>query len=146
MMISAMSPVKCRGALLDCPPMLYVVSVRWPRNGGLAVRDGKLYVGSRDEQAVLVLDAETGQQLESISLPGVRHLAAGTEVYAASVRGVVRLRDRKVIIEASEMNLTGITVAPGGDIFVSDGNSHQIHRFTADGKLVATIGTLRRTK
>ncbi len=108
--------------------------------GGLAVRDGKLYVGARDQQAVLVLDAETGQQLDSIPLPGVRHLAAGSEIYAATDRGVVRLPDGKQIIDAGKMDLTGITVAPSGDIFVSDGGSHQIHRFTADGKLAGTLG------
>ena len=108
--------------------------------GGLAVKEGKLYVGSRDEQAVLVLDAETGERLESIPLPGVRHLATGKEAYAATDRGVMRLRDGKQIIEASNMDLTGITVASNGDILVSDGTSHQIQRFTADGKPLATIG------
>ncbi|MEO8493776.1 MAG: FlgD immunoglobulin-like domain containing protein [Planctomycetota bacterium] len=108
--------------------------------GGLAVKDGKLYVGSRDEQAVLVLDAESGKQLESIPLPGVRHLAAGKEVYAATDLGVVRLGDGRHIIEASRMDLTGITVSPNGDILVSDGVSHQIHRFTADGKPLTQIG------
>ena len=107
---------------------------------GLAVHDGKLYVGSRDENAVLVLDAEMGQQLESIALPGVRHVAAGEEVYAATDHGVVRLSDRKTILNAGEMDITGLAIGPGGDIFLSDGKSHQVHQFTLAGKLVKTIG------
>lgn len=116
--------------------------------GGLAIKDGKLYVGSRDKQAVLVLDAATGERLESLPLPGVRHLTAGREIYAATDQGVVRLRDGKTLVPSakiatgleSEPQLSGITVAPNGDLLVSDANSHQIHRFTAEGNLVATIG------
>ncbi|TWU01648.1 hypothetical protein [Neorhodopirellula pilleata] len=108
---------------------------------GLAIRDGKLYLGSRDEQAVIVLDAETGERLDSIAMPGVRHLASGNEVYAATDRSVVRLRDQRQVIDAAAMDLAGITIAPNGDILISDTNSHQIHRYTTDGKRVDTIGT-----
>lgn len=108
--------------------------------GGLAVHDGRLYVGSRDEQAVLVLDAASGQSLERIPLPGVRHLAAGREVFAATDRGVVRLRDRQLVVPADGMSLAGIALAPEGDILVSDAVSHRIHRFTAAGKRIGAIG------
>lgn len=108
--------------------------------GGLAVQDGRLYVGSRDQQAVLVLDAETGQPLDTIAMPGVRHLAADAEIYAATDHGVVRLRDQRQVITAANMELAGITIAPDGDILVSDTVSHQIHRYTTDGKHVVTIG------
>jgi len=109
--------------------------------GGLAVCDGKLYVGSRDEKAVLVFDARTGDRLDRIPLAGVRHLTAHGEVFAATDQGVVRLRDGKLLVPAGTMDLSGIALAPGGDFVVSDRNSHQVHRFSADGARIATIGT-----
>ncbi|MCA9146525.1 MAG: hypothetical protein KDB05_27280, partial [Planctomycetales bacterium] len=119
--------------------------------GGLAVHDGKLYVGSRDEQAVLVLDAESGEQIESIPLRGARHLAVDAKrnaVYAATDDGVVRLSDGKVVVRSanktfgsrSEPRLSGIAVAPNGDIVVSDRVSHQVHRYAPNGTPVATFG------
>lgn len=141
--------------------------------GGLAVLDGKVYVGSRGKKAVLVLDAATGRRLDSIPCEGVRHLAAfangsrtsrtvsahsttvtrdgrqsgdtvaalqSTEIYAATDRGVVRVRDQKLLVEAGAMKLDGVAIAPNGDIVVSDGASHQVRRFNNEGKLVATIG------
>jgi|GEM_PF-378658 len=119
--------------------------------GGLAVHDGRLFVGSRDENAVLVLDAETGQRVESIPVSGVRHLAVNPQtgqLFAATDDGVVRLPDRKVVVRSanetpgsqSEPRLSGIAVAPNGDLLVSDAASHQIHRVTPDGRRVGTIG------
>lgn len=108
--------------------------------GGLAVLDDKLYLGSRDKKAVLVLDAATGQKLETLPIEGVRHLAAGKEIFAATDQGVVRLRDQKRVIETGTMDLAGITVAPNEDILVSDQTSHQIHRFTSEGKPISVIG------
>ncbi len=109
---------------------------------GLALLDGKLYVGSRRQNAVLVFDAETGKQLHAIPVQCPRHLAATpSDVLAATDRGVVRLSDRKLLIEAREMELSGITVAPSGDILVSDRKSHQIYCYGPSGRRLATIGT-----
>ncbi len=109
--------------------------------GGLAVLDGKLYVGSRNRNAVLVLDAETGKQVESIAVKGVRHLTIhGGKVYAATDAGVVSLKDRKMLIPAGGMDITGIALNAGGEIFVSDAATHQVRKFTADGKETGTIG------
>ncbi|MCR9116225.1 MAG: hypothetical protein NXI22_04650 [bacterium] len=107
---------------------------------GLAVHAGKLYIGSRDEKAVLVLNAETGKRIESIDLAGVRQVAAGEVVYAATDQGVVRLSDGKEVLAAGEMDITGLAIAPAGDLFVSNGKLHQIHQFTPAGKSVKTIG------
>ncbi|MEQ8786124.1 MAG: FlgD immunoglobulin-like domain containing protein [Pirellulaceae bacterium] len=111
--------------------------------GGLAVHDGKLYVGSRDERAVLVLDAESGRRLDSIPLPNVRRLAVDArrgDLYAATDDGVARLGDDRRLIDAGAMDLSGITVAPNGDLLLSDRTSHQVHRFSAAGKKLATVG------
>ncbi len=115
---------------------------------GLAVRDGKLYVGARGEGKVFVLDAGTGAELETVELPGVRHLTAsekdggGGAVFAATDSAVVELgAPTKAIIEAGKLDITGLTIAPvSGDILVSDSVSHQIHRFSAEGKPLGLIG------
>lgn len=108
--------------------------------GGLAVFDGRLYVGSRDKKAVLVFDADTGEKRESIELDGVRHLEASDGVLAVVDAGVVRLRDRKLIVPAGDMDISGIAVSGNGDIFLSDLQSHQVHRFGPDGRRVTAIG------
>jgi sugar lactone lactonase YvrE len=108
--------------------------------GGLAVLDGKLYVGSRGKDAVLVFEAATGEPLNSIPLNGVRHLTASDDVFAATDQGVVRLSDRKLLVPAGDMDIAGIAIAPSGDIVLSDRNSHQVHRFDAEGKYLAALG------
>ncbi len=119
---------------------------------GLAVHQGRLYVGSRDERAVLVLDAETGERLQKIPAPGIRHLAMdakrGTLYAATDENTVVRLPENRVVVRlpADETRtppaprLSGLAVAPDGDILVSDVQSHQIVRFNPDGKRIGTIG------
>ncbi len=110
--------------------------------GGLAVLDGKLYVGSRDEQAVLEFDAESGERIRAIPLEGVKHLAAGAgKVFAATERGVVRLDDPRWIIPEANMDVTGITVSASGEPWISDAASHQVHHFTADGEPAGVIGS-----
>ncbi len=109
--------------------------------GGLAVLDGKLHVGSRNKDAVIVLDAGTGEPVESIPVKGVRHLTAhGGKVYAATDAGVVSLADRKMLTPAGGMDITGIALDAGGGIFVSDAAAHQVRKFTKDGKETGTIG------
>ncbi|MCA9246605.1 MAG: hypothetical protein KDA42_05800, partial [Planctomycetales bacterium] len=111
--------------------------------GGLAVHGGKLYIGSRDERAVFVYDAQSGQRLELILLPGVRHLATDRRrgfVYAATDRDVVRLDTRRKVFDVDKIEIRGLAISLNGDLMLSDGESHQIQRFTPAGKHVATLG------
>lgn len=109
--------------------------------GGLAVHDGKLYVGSRGKKAVLVFDAVSGEQAGKIEIEGAKHLAASKDhIYAATEQGIIRLGDDKLVLPSGKMDLSGLTIAPNGDLLVSDSDSHQIHRFTSEGKPVAVIG------
>jgi sugar lactone lactonase YvrE len=110
--------------------------------GGLAVAGGKIYVGSRNKNAVLVFDATSGKKLDPIPLKGVRHLAAKADaLYAAADDGVYRVKDGKRMIAAGKMKLTGLAIGPKGDLWVSDQTSHQVHRFSLAGKRVDTLGT-----
>ncbi|MHC2069782.1 FlgD immunoglobulin-like domain containing protein [Bremerella sp. T1] len=108
---------------------------------GITVHDGHIYIGSRQHDAVLVLDAQTGELLRKISVDGPRKLAAGEEVLVATDNGVIRLKDRKLLIPARGLDLAGIACAANQDILVSDLVTHQIHRFSNDGTFVARIGT-----
>jgi hypothetical protein len=104
---------------------------------GLAVSDGKLYVGSQNLEAVVVHDAGTGERIRTIPMKGLRHLAAG---FAATDSGVFRLGDGKEIISTGGMEISGIAISESGEFFLSDRSSHQVHRFSKDGKKTGTIG------
>jgi len=106
--------------------------------GGLAVFDGKIYVGCRSEKAVLIFNPENGERVGSIAIKGVRHLAAGPEsVYAATDSGVVRLSDGQQLLEA---DVAGLTVGPNGHLWISDAASHQVHEYKPDDGRLRTIG------
>jgi len=124
-------PGKVRGLPVDTMEVNGQSDLTQFNLGGIAVLDGKLFVSCRDEKAVLVLDAKTGKQLDKIALESVKHLAAGKELFAATDRGVVRVSDRKLVIENAEVS--GITIAPNGDILLSDAKTHQVRRFSSAG-------------
>lgn len=104
---------------------------------GLAVSGGNLLVGSRNRDAVLVLDAETGKLVRTVPMPGVRHVTAN---FAATDSGVFRLADGKRIIDGGKMDIHGIATASNGDIFLSDRSTHQVRRFSKEGKTLGTVG------
>lgn len=131
-------PGKVRGLPVDTMEVNEQSDLKQFNLGGIAVMNGQLYVGSRDKKCVFVLDATSGQQLERIPLPGVRHLSAGKELFAATDVGVVRASDQKLLIKHGD--ISGLTVAPNGDILISDAAAHQVSRFSADGKELAVIG------
>lgn len=106
--------------------------------GGIAVFDGKIYVGCRSENAVLVFNPENGERVDSIAIKGVRHLAAGPDsVYAATDSGVVRLSGGQQLLEA---DVAGLTVGPDGNLWISDAASHQVHEYNLDGDRLRTVG------
>ncbi len=109
--------------------------------GGLAVHAGRLYVGSRRQNAVLVLDAKTGDLIETVAVEGPRKIVSSQDVFVATDRGVVRLRDQKLIIPSENLDIAGIAIAPNQDILLSDRNSNQVHRFSSNGEFIQAIGT-----
>ncbi|MDB4537643.1 hypothetical protein N9230_03410 [Akkermansiaceae bacterium] len=108
---------------------------------GLVVQDGKIYVGSRDMQAVFVFDAQSGEKLSQLPIKNPRHLAAGEEgVFVATDDGIDSLGGKKRVLSSKELDITGFTIAPNGDFWLSDGKSHQVHRYTPKGERIDTIG------
>ncbi|YCM46609.1 hypothetical protein V2O64_11320 [Verrucomicrobiaceae bacterium 227] len=107
---------------------------------GLAIANGELHIGSRHHNAVIVHNATTGERIRSIPVKGIRHLASGKDIYAATDTGVLRLNDGRQVIDARDLDIHGIAIGPDEDIFLSDRNSHQVHRFTAQGKKLGPLG------
>ncbi|QEG02262.1 flagellar basal body rod modification protein [Stieleria maiorica] len=108
---------------------------------GLAILDDQLYVGSRDNQCVWVYDTATGKRLNTVPLPGVRHLAAGNgKIFAATDSGIVSLSDQKQVFDAKEIDIAGLAVAPDGDFWISDHHTHQVHHVSASGQRLAAFG------
>ncbi|MBK8094018.1 MAG: hypothetical protein IPK32_19120 [Verrucomicrobiaceae bacterium] len=131
-------PGKVRGLPVDTMEVNGQSDLKQFNLGGLAVLDGKLYVSCRDKKAVLVIDAKTGEQLDKIALENVNHLAAGKELFAATDRGVLRVQDQKLIVENTR--ISGLTIAPNGDILISDASTHQVRRFSSTGIEYAITG------
>jgi sugar lactone lactonase YvrE len=124
-------PGKVRGLPVDTMEVNGQSDLTQFNLGGIAVLDGKLYVSCRDEKVILELDAKTGHQLDKIALADVKHLAAGKELFAVTDRGVVRVRDQKMLIQNE--NISGITIVPDGEILISDAKTHQVRRFSSAG-------------
>ena len=109
--------------------------------GGIAFFKGKIYVGSRGKSAVFVFDPESGERVDSFAIKGLRHLAAGAEsIYAATESGIVRIGDGKTIVSSDKLDITGLTIGPKGDIWLTDAKTHQIHRFGLTGERIQTVG------
>lgn len=106
--------------------------------GGLAVKEGVLYVGSREENAVLLFRAKDGELIEQIGLKGVRDLTfhpVSKLLFAATDDGVYQLlkgQFRKVI-STLELDIGGIAINNEGFVFLSDRNTHQIHEYIPTG-------------
>jgi len=113
--------------------------------GGLAYRDGKLYLADRQQNTLLVLDGSTCRQVGSIPLtaPGpVR--AAGAGLVAVSGTRIVRIDPAtgatQEVIPADAVSPAGIAVVPDGRIYVSDHATHTVRVFDSRGREQSPIG------
>jgi DNA-binding beta-propeller fold protein YncE len=112
---------------------------------GLASLGGKLYVSSRAQSAVLVVDPKSGDVKGSLKLADPGPLAAaGDGLLAVSAGAVVRLDPAsgaaKPLIPKGDLDVRGVAADAKGTIYVSDGRSHQVKVFEASGKPVRAIG------
>lgn len=119
---------------------------------GLAVHNGIVWVSFARLDLLTVIDAHAGKVLGTASLPAVRGLAfdrAG-RLHALSQGRLLRFTldaDNPARLPAPEVLATGLEdprdlhIDDRGVAYVSDwGTSHQIKRFTADGRALAPIG------
>ncbi|MGI6496502.1 MAG: FlgD immunoglobulin-like domain containing protein [Kiritimatiellia bacterium] len=99
---------------------------------GLAYLDGKLYLASGFDAAILVLDPADGHETGRIPLVAPAALAATPDgkLLAASDGAVVRIDPAtgasETIVAAGLLQPSGLAAAPDGRIFVSDAATHSV--------------------
>ena len=112
---------------------------------GMTLYNGKLYVGSRYAQAVLVVDPATGAIQGKIPLadPGPLGTGAG-KLYAVSGSAVVRIdpatATTAAFLPANTLSPRGLAVDAQGNVYVSDGMTSTVQVLNSAGKVVRTIG------
>jgi hypothetical protein len=113
---------------------------------GMALLNGKLYVSSRGENAILVVDPATGKRLSTLALPEPGVVAtSGQGLLAVSKGAIVKLNpaDGKTteLIAAGVLDPRGIAVTKSGNFYVSDEKTNTVKSFDPTGKPLKTIGT-----
>ncbi len=116
---------------------------------GLAAIGERLYVSLFFDGKLLVLDRNTGQQVDEIPVPAPFGLTATPDgaILAVSEARVVRVDPAtKAVTALLTTNLeapVNVAVGPGGEIFVSDwAKSFQVKVFSPQGKYLRAIGKL----
>ncbi|MCX7935482.1 MAG: hypothetical protein N3A66_09520, partial [Planctomycetota bacterium] len=113
--------------------------------GGLALWQGKIYLASRKEGALLVIDPAEAKILGRISLPSPGALAAAPGgLFAVSAGAVVRVdpiaAKVNAFLPAGDIEPCGLAAEGDSNLYVSDGRSHTIKVFDARGKMLRAIG------
>ena len=106
---------------------------------------GRLYVGCRASDSLLVLDAQTCGELSRIKLESPGTLTAGNgAIYAACKAGIVRITPGGgapvTVVPADAVSPAGIAVDAAGTIYASDSRTHTVKIFSPQGKLLREIG------
>jgi len=113
--------------------------------GGMALLDRKLYIGSRKEDALLIVDSASARQTGRIALkaPGAM-TAHGGALYVVSDSAVVRIDPAApkptTIIPAGTIEPRGLALDEQGNLYISDAKSSTVHVYDAKGKSLKTIG------
>jgi hypothetical protein len=113
---------------------------------GMALFEGKLYIASHAENALLIVDPATAKRLGAIPLADPGPVAAGDGVlYAASGGAIVRLDPASgktvTLVKAGALDPRGIAVTKSGNIYISDEKTNAVQSFSPEGKFLKTIGT-----
>ena len=141
-----------------------------PMHGDIAVsRAGEIYVSVETEGMGVQVFSDDGEYLRSLAnapadLHGfvIRDVGDGEHIYGVSLRGqkfVKMTLDGEIVLEISRdaipreywtenrfstelgVLLSGMDVAPNGDLYVTDGySSDYVHRFDRTGKYLETFG------
>jgi len=113
--------------------------------GGMALLDGKLYIASRKEDALLIVEAESGRSTGRIDLKSPGALTAhGGAIYAVSDGAVVKIDPAAgkptTLIAAGKLDPRGLALDEKGTLYVADATTSTIQAFDAKGAARKTIG------
>ena len=112
---------------------------------GMAWSDGKLYLASRNSQAILVVDPATAHVVGRIALASPGPIAAaGGKLWAVSGERVLRFDTPaargRTVIPAGKVQPAGLAAGEDGTLYVSDNRTHQVRVFDASGRQVGRFG------
>lgn len=114
---------------------------------GLAVRNKEVFCSIKPLNTVLVIDAVSGAQKKSISVPSPRGLAFESDGKLLILSGQQLLRldreagTRETVISNGLDSPEGITLDHRGNIYISNhGNTHQVKVFSKQGTFLRAIG------
>lgn len=110
---------------------------------GMALLDGKLYVGSRAADALLVVDPATGQTLGAIPFPKPGSLAAGNGRLVGVSDGHLLAVDPAThavspyLTESQErdLDIRAVALDAKGRCYLADGRRQTVRLVDADGKI-----------
>ncbi|MBV9851248.1 MAG: hypothetical protein JO250_16380 [Armatimonadetes bacterium] len=115
---------------------------------GIAAGGGRLYVSMLTQNRVLVLDAATGQAVDTIPIPqpvGLHARADGKILGISDGKVVIIDPVTKAVTTIIAHDLAAphdVTTDRAGDIYISDwGASFQVKVFSPQGRLLRAIGT-----
>ena len=119
---------------------------------GMALFDGRLYIGSRNADALLVVDPRTGTLVDTMPLPQPGAVASGAgRLVAVSAGHLVAVdaaahRTQPLFSPALEQaagldqaEIRAVALDDSGNCFVADGRSHTVKTLDAAGK-TGTLG------
>jgi len=114
------------------------------RAGGMALLGTHLYIGDRDTNEVLMVEAESGREVRRFPFAEPVALASGKEaLYGISGTRLLKI-DPRSGKTAPVCQLPGkpasVAVGPDGTLYVSDRENHQVHVYSPQGKALRAIG------
>lgn len=122
------------------PLFHYEAPVRGPTAiKGVTHLDGKLYIAATVADGVLVVDADTGEQVAVHPVADIRGITrAGDGLLVVSGKRVLRFgadgAQGEVVADLGEVEIRGVAVDEAGGIYISDSISHQVIALGADGR------------
>jgi hypothetical protein len=118
-----------------------------PMLTGMAAADGTLFLGYRDGNVVVAIDAATGQRTRTWAVKAAGDLERGVDgkLYVVSAgRSVLRIdvkNGRTDTVVDGQQNVTALALDAEGAIYVGLGEpTNQVRVFGPDGRLRRTIG------
>ena len=112
---------------------------------GATYLKGKLYITTKHDQKLHIVDTKSGDFLSSINVPKPGPLATdGNRIFVVSNDSIVAMspgsNKREFTVKKSGLDIKGMT-AGNNKLYVTDNISHTVKVFSTSGKALESIGT-----